>query len=772
MAIAKESPLNSMARTGLRQIKFRRFATWAGRINLERKLAIALLIAVVTAGTATFAAMTGRLPRAVDTWVILLLLNLDLVLLLCLGALIARRLVILRAATKRGAAGAKLHARLVALFSLVAVTPTIVVATFAVLFFDFGLQVWFSERVRTAIGESLETAEAYVEEHRRTINADVLAMAQDLNRQGPTLVFNPQRFSQIIATQLALRSLTEAVVFDVSGRILARAGFSLLLDFDPEIPEWAVRQANSGEVAILTPTSDDRVRALVRLDAFTDTYLFVGRLLDPRVLAHLDRTRDAVKLYEELEGRRSGLQITFAMIFIVVALMLLLTAVWVGLAFANYLARPIGRLISATERVRGGDLSARVAEGQDQDAIGPLARAFNRMTGELARQQRELLDANRQLDDRRRFIETVLSGVTAGVIGLDKRGRVELSNRTAGELLSMGAAELEGQDLAALLPEFGELVRLARRRPRRGSEGQITLTRPDGSRRTLIVRVAPELGEDGITGFVVTFDDITELLSAQRKAAWADVARRIAHEIKNPLTPIQLSAERIRRKYKDEIKSDPETFRICTDTIVRHVGDIGRMVDEFSSFARMPAPRMAKADLRELVRQAVFLQKSAHPKIEFVNRLPEHPVSLRCDAEQIGRALTNLLLNAAQAIESRGGAEEAPLREGEAAGRVEVTLVDEPSRREILIADNGPGLPADERHRLTEPYVTTRERGTGLGLAIVKKIMEDHGGDLVLEDRPSGGACVRLAFPLPEEQPGQQEGELEAGQQKAILHGA
>ena len=718
-----------------------RFSRWSSRVKLEGKLVIGLLIAAVSAGIATFAVMTGRAPTEADTTLVLLLLNLDMVLLLSLGALIARRLVVLRIANKRGAAGARLHTRLVALFSLIAVTPTIIIATFAVIFFDFGLQGWFSKRVSTAVKESLAVAEAYLEEHRNTIGADALAMAQDLNRQGSLLLYDRQRFNQVVAAQSAIRSLTEAVVFDGSGRLWARAGFSLLLEFDPEIPEWALQRARGGEVVILTANTEDRVRALLRLDGFTDTYLFVGRLVDSRVLGHIDRTRGAVQLYEELEGERSGLQITFALLFVVVALLILLTAVWVGLAVANHLARPIGNLVTATDRVRRGDLSVRVDETTAQDEIGPLSRAFNRMTGDLARQQAELLEANRELDDRRRFIEAVLSGVTAGVVGLDRGGRIELPNRSAGELLSVDLAELGGRALDDLLPEAAELLRAARQRPGRVIERQITLEPPGGGARTLFTRMVAETDDDGIVGFVVTFDDITELLSAQRKAAWADVARRIAHEIKNPLTPIQLSAERLRRRYMKEISSDPATFESCVDTIVRQVGDIGRMVDEFSSFARMPAPVMAEHDLRRLVAEALVLQTAAHPGITFEKDMPDDPVPLSCDRQQIGRALTNLVQNAIDAIEGRpaGNGEMPP-------GWVGLRLSTEAGHPALSVEDNGRGLPKRERHRLTEPYVTTRERGTGLGLAIVKKIMEDHGGDLELADRAEGGARVTLLF--------------------------
>ncbi|MFQ5773180.1 MAG: ATP-binding protein [Kiloniellaceae bacterium] len=717
-------------------------------MNLERTLAIAFLIGAVVAGAVTFMAMTGHLPVAVDPWSVLLLLNLDLILLLGLSALIVRRLVILWAAHRRGLAGAHLHVRLAALFSLVSVTPTIVIATFSVLLFDFGLQGWFSDRVRTAVEASFAVAQSYLEEHRQTISTDALAVAQELNRQGVSLALNPQLASRVLAAQVGARSLSEALVFDRSGRVLGMAGYSLLLEFDPEIPEWALKRAEEGEVVILTADTEDRVRALVRLDGFADAFLYIGRMIDPRVLGHIDRTENAVKLYEELEGKRSDLQVTFALIFVVVALMLLLAAVWVGLAFATHLSRPIGKLIAAADRVGSGDLKARVDEQENLGEIGSLARAFNRMTGELDSQRHELLEANRQLGHRTRFIEAVLGGVSAGVIGLDKTGVVTLPNRSACGLLSAEPDALRGKRLKEVVPEMADLLAVARRRPKQRAERTIALARADGTTRRLLVRIAAEVDDAGITGFVVTFDDITELLSAQRKAAWADVARRIAHEIKNPLTPIQLSAERLKRKYLGEIRSDPKTFQTCTDTIVRHVGDIGRMVDEFSSFARMPAPVMAEEDLAELVRQALFLQQAAHPDIAFAVEAVDRPVVVTCDREQIGRALTNLLQNAVDAIERRPRQADQPAPPGQ----VSVRLIDGDGAWSIEVEDNGCGLPKTERHLLTEPYVTTRAEGTGLGLAIVKKIMEDHGGNVQLSDRPGGGARVRLLFPLPDNQ--------------------
>lgn len=735
----------------------RRFSAWAARVNLERKAAIALLLGVVASGTTTFAAMTGHFPVVVDAWALLLLLNLDLVLLLSLSVIIVRRLVILWVEHKKGRAGAHLHVRLAALFSLVAVTPTIVIATFSVLLFNFGLQGWFSERVSTAVKESLAVAQAYLEEHRQTISSDVLAIAQELNRQGVSLALNPQRFSQLLDNQVGARSLTEAVVFDGKGRVVARAGFSLLLEFDPRIPDWAVQQARAGEVVVLTAEAENRVRALLRLDGFNNAYLYVGRLVDPRVLAHVDVTRNAVRLYEELEGKRSDLQLTFAMIFAVVSLMLLLAAVWVGLAFANHLSRPIALVIDAAQKVGAGDLSVRVETKDTTDEIGTLGRAFNRMTGELNSQRRELLEANEQLDHRSRFIEAVLGGVSAGVIGLDDHSVITLPNRSACELLATAEKDLCGRKLRDAVPEMADLLVKAKRRPYRLREQIIDLTQNDGTSRRLLVRIAVEVDRLKIIGFVVTFDDITELASAQRKAAWADVARRIAHEIKNPLTPIQLSAERLKRKYINQITSDRETFEICTDIIIRQVGDIGRMVDEFTAFARMPTPTIAPENLGDLIQQALFLPSGANPDVEFVFEAPSHTVIVPCDRDQIGRALTNLLQNAVDAIERRAPGGTDPLAPGRTnpltPGRVTVSLIDDGTQLAVTVEDNGPGFPRAERHQLTEPYVTTRAEGTGLGLAIVKKIMEDHGGNLRLEDSPAGGARVCLVFPMLEDRP-------------------
>ena len=719
-----------------------RVLRWTGRLGLGRKATVVLAVAALASGIATYAAMTDIPPFGPNGGSVLLLLNINLVLLLLLAAVVAKRLVEVWAQRRRGLAGSRLHVRLVVLFSLVAVTPTIIVAVFSYLFFSFGIEAWFSERVRTALSESQAVAEAYLHEHQQVIRADVLAMASDLNREAYILSFNPQRLAQVVRTQAALRSLNEAEIFDGSGRVLARAGFSLSLEFGL-IPEWALQQAHSGDVAIVTGDNDDRVRALVRLDQFPGAYLYIGRFVEPQVLAHMEQTQRAVAQYEQLEGQRSGFQVTFALVFLIVALLFLFAAVYFGINFASQMVEPIGVLIAAAERVRGGDLAARVPEGTGDSEFASLSRAFNRMTNQLQSQQSELLEANEQLDQRSRFTETVLVGVSAGVIGLDQLGRLNLTNRSASLLLATELDHFIGHDLADVVPEMTELLDAASRRPDRLAQSQIEIARR-GRNHVLLARIAAEQEEGEIKGYVVTFDEVTELLSAQRKAAWADVARRIAHEIKNPLTPIQLSAERLKRKYLREIHSDPETFSICTDTIIRHVEDIGRMVDEFSSFARMPAPTIKHENLLEVCRQPVFLQRNAQTDIDFEIVAPDPSLVVACDARLVGQALTNLLKNAVESIQGRSGpAGELP------PGRIIVRLQATQGHVLVAVEDNGKGLPQQERERLTEPYVTTRAKGTGLGLAIVKKIMEEHGGGLVLEDR-DGGAVVKLIFPLVE----------------------
>ena len=718
----------------------RRRVAWARRIGLERKLAIALLVAAIASGLTTYSMLTGSFgPAQGHGRMVVILLLIDMIVLLLLGIFLARRLVTLWIQRRRGLAGARLHARMVLLFGIAAMTPTIIVAIFTTLFLNLGIDAWFNEQTNTAVSGAQYVAQAYLREHQQRLSDSAFDMAAGL-RNSVFLSLSHQQLDQLLSANAAVRQLDEAAVIDGRRQVLANADVNLLLAYDFELPDWAFNQARRGQVIVLPSPTGDRVRALVQLDPDTDTFLYVGRLVDPRVMSYVQDAAGAAAAYQDLDHRRSGVQITFAFIFVVVALLILFASVWIALVFASHLLRPMGLLADAAERVRSGDLSVRVAEGPPGDEVGSLSRSFNRMTSQLQSQRRELIDANAQLDQRRRFTELVLSGVSAGVVGVDREGRIELPNRSACELLSVDLTAHVGERLQDLVPEMADLLNEALEEPQRPVEAQINIER-GGQTRNLLLRVSAGRGEGEGDRFVVTFDDVTELLGAQRKAAWADVARRIAHEIKNPLTPIQLSAERLKRKYLRQIVDDPATFQVCTDTIVRQVGDIGRMVDEFSAFARMPAPVMQRENIVELCRQSLFLQQSAHPQIAYHVNLPQTPLLLDCDATLVGRALTNLLQNAADAIDGRLSDQA-----GGPGGEIWLTLGMEKDEAFILIEDNGRGLPKVERYRLTEPYVTTRAKGTGLGLAIVKKIMEDHGGNLILDDRPGGGASVRLIF--------------------------
>jgi len=723
------------------------FWNWVRGASASRKMAYALAAASALAGIATVATITGHSGEAYGLDTVVSLLYIDGILLLLLAVIVAKRLAQVWMERRRGTAGAGLQVRLVVLFSLVAVTPAILVAIFSALFLHFGMQSWFSERVNKALNQSRIVANAYLIDHRNNIQTDALAIANELNLNAPQLMRNKVLFDRLLSTQAAVRSLSETVVIDSGGQILARAQFSLTPKLE-NLPVDALASANQGRIAVLDSENDDRMRALVKLNRFIDAYLLVERFVDARVNNHIDDIKKAVSEYRKMESERGGIQVSFIIIFLVVSLLLLLAAAWIGLNVSTQLARPISRLISATDEASQGNLDVRVEVSEEEDEISSLGHAFNNMANQLENQQKGLLDANREMDERRRFTEAVLTGVSAGVIGLDSEGRLHLPNRSASELLDTNLDAHKGNELANVIPEMAELLAQAKSQPNRTHQEEIELLR-NGQSRTLLARIAAETIEAEVIGYVVTFDDVTELFSAQRKAAWADVARRIAHEIKNPLTPIQLSAERLRRKYENEITSDPETFINCTDTIVRQVEDIGRMVDEFSSFARMPQPSIKSENLSEICREAIFLERNRTPEITFNADLPKSDVSIHCDRRQIAQALTNLLKNAAESIEARLSREHDQGATGEIRLRFSLSPLPDDggqaAETKIVIEDNGIGLPED-RDRLTEPYVTTREKGTGLGLAIVRKIMEDHDGKLELDNVAGGGARITMIF--------------------------
>jgi len=720
-----------------------RFFIWARRKKLINALAMILSLAAIVSGVATVTALSSWEGEGPNATTVLILLNIDLFLLLALGILVSLHVAKLWSNHRSGASGSRLHVRLALLFGAVAITPAIVMMVFAALLFTLGVESWFSDRVRTALVESTEVAEAYLAEHIQVIRADALSVANDINRQWPQLSRSNEVLTRFLSTQAGLRGLTEAVIFREDMQVIAKAGYTFALQTGEQIPLSVIAEANMGDVAVVTGEGGDRVRALVRLESLPGNYLYVGRFIDAKVLSRVARTQDAVDEYLLLEGRRTDIEISFTLLFIVVALLLLVASVWFGLTLATRLAKPIVDLIDASERVRRGDLTVRVEEKAASDEIASLGRAFNRMTSRLAAQREALVEANGQLDERRRFTEAVLSGVTAGVIGLDPDGNITLPNKAASDLLSVSLSESVGLPLIQFVPEFAPLIEDVTHNADRMIERE-TRVKIASKTREFLVRVTAEKSDTRVLGFVFTFDDITELQAAQRKAAWADVARRIAHEIKNPLTPIQLSAERLKKKYLSRVGDDTGTFELCTDTIIRHVSEIGQMVDEFSSFARMPQPTMAVTDLVELTRSAVVLPQTAYKHLSIEFDAPATPIMINCDAPQIRQAAANILKNAVEAIEAKtGGSRE------EGAGKITVHVGITSGDAYLEVVDNGIGLPDDDvRERLTEPYITTRAKGTGLGLAIVWKIVEDHRGRLVMEDAPDGGARVVFYFPI------------------------
>jgi two-component system nitrogen regulation sensor histidine kinase NtrY len=709
---------------------------------IRRNLASILTFAAFVSAIGTYIVITGSdAPLGMKPKRVLSLMLLNITLLALLSGIIGRRVWRLWKSLRIGSAGSRLQKRILVLFSLVTITPTIIVSVFSAFFFNLGIQTWFNDRVQTAVQESLAVAEAYLSEHAENIRGDALAMANDLNQVSVMALRDPQEFRRVVATQSALRGLTEAIVFKGSGNdIIAQGPLSFALAFE-RMPPDAMERARRGEAVLMT-AENDKVRALIKLDTLSDTYLLVGRLIDSKVLDHMESAQGAVSEYNSLKSQLSRLQVTFSVVFITLTLLLLLASVWYGMIFASRLTTPISNLVLASERVRGGDFSARVDDATYKDEIGTLSRSFNRMTEQLSAQRTELIDANRRLDERRRFSEAVLSGVSAGVIALDRNKNITLSNRSASAILSKIEQHVEPEiSIDKVLPGIEELLLQAEHLPGEVAQNTLTLNK-DGKTITLHVRVTVEQLNTEIEGFIVTFDDITLLVAAQRNAAWADVARRVAHEIKNPLTPIQLSAERLKRKYLKFITEDQENFIKYTDTIAKHVGDIGRMVEEFVSFARMPQPKFANEDLGSIIRKSIFSAQVANPGISYQLDIPDQPMTFYCDERQISQILTNLLKNAGEAVEARLNMQ----GEGAEKGRIQVGLACKNDALEIVIEDNGIGLPNLEPQQLLEPYVTTRTKGTGLGLAIARKIVEDHKGRITLENIPTGGARVVLSF--------------------------
>jgi two-component system nitrogen regulation sensor histidine kinase NtrY len=709
------------------------------RWRIRQRLGMILIIAAVSSAILTYAVFTGSVPFLPATpSALLALLNLDLVLFLAVLVLIARRIVRLWGERRRGMAGSGLHVRLVLLFSLVAGLPTVLVTSSSVLFLHFGLQSWFSQQVDKALTNSLTVADAYLNDQTRTIAQDTLAVAIELREDFSRLNDNIQALTETLDRYLRVRGFQAAIVFSPDGHVDARSG-DLSSMAAEVVPDWAMSDARKGEVAVVISRDGERMRGLARLGEEPERFLYVGRAVNSEVFSNISEIRAAVTRFKRLQAERGEIELTFGIIFAMLALVLVMAAIWFGLTFASRLASPIAALVEGAERVRAGDLEVQVDNMGDLGEFQTLGRTFNGMTTQLRAQRQELVEANRQVDQRRRFTEAVLAGVAAGVVGLDPDGRIRYPNRMASQLIGVDLDQHQDEPLSDFLPEVALLIERAHRAFSARAEGQIAHATPDGV-HTFLVRITVETG--GGAGSVATFTDITDLLDAQRKAAWSDIARRIAHEIKNPLTPIQLSAERLKRRYLPQVQNDPETFQLCTDTIIRQVDGLRQLVDEFSDFARMPTPKMADFDLSTIAREGVALQQNGFPSVTFTLVGADQPFRVVADAAQLARVMTNLLQNAAEAIERR--IELDP--DTQAPGQITLTLARDGEFAAIAVSDNGAGLPGHLRDRLADPYVTTRAKGTGLGLAIVQRIANDHGGTLQFKDRPGGGAVVTVTI--------------------------
>ncbi|MBO9401634.1 PAS domain-containing sensor histidine kinase [Shimia sp. R9_3] len=726
-----------------------RFQRLRSQRRVQNAAAFGLVVLAPALALATYLAL-GPFGLGASSSTLRAIFLADFAYVLIVAALVLQNVVRAISSRRARSAGSRLHLRLTGAFAVLAVVPAVTVAVFAGLTLNIGLEGWFSERVRLVVGNSLSAAQAYEEEHIEALKEDAGALAEFLNnRRRATFFMDAGELRVLLAAgQVQIqRGLKEAFVIDGTGELRARGERSYLFDFEKPTEAEMAETVEDGYV-IIRDLDNNEMRALVRLEAFVDRYLYISREVDAEIFQLLDDTQASARLYSQLESERGQRLFEFGLIYLGFALILVLAAIWMGMWMAERLSRPVGRLMQAAQRVGAGDLDVKVREEEGDDEIAMLGRYFNQMTGQLKVQRETLLDNTRQIDRRRRMFDSVLTSVTSGVVGLTAEGKVSFVNRSAERLLAW-ADDHQAMPLAVAVPEFGPVLEELTSGGKEVAQEEVKVVR-GGRLEHLLVRMSTRRRDDGtLEGYVVAFDDVTNLVTAQRTAAWGDVARRIAHEIKNPLTPIQLSAERIRRKFASRLGEDSDTLEQMTDVIVRQTNDLRRIVDEFSKFARMPEPDRKAADLVELVQAAVLLQETGQPDVRFERDICKGPMTVDLDATMISQALTNLIKNAGEAIETYQ--EKNP--EEVISPEIRVSLKIEEEHAVLRIADNGIGLPAD-RARLFEPYVTTRDKGTGLGLPIVKKIIEEHGGQLSLLDAPvfeqssHVGAMAEIKLPL------------------------
>ncbi len=732
--------LERVQTSGLPTPRGRARAFWIGLV---------VMVLSLISGLATYLILTNLTPIVPTGDVVFIVVLVNAMMILAMIAVIGWQMFGMWRAWRDKVAGSRLHIRIVALFSVLAAVPAILLAIAATTSFARGLDAWFSSRPRQIIQNSVGVANAYLQEHGQTIRNDIVNMAKDLDSAPMTVRADARRLQAFLIGQASLRDLAVANIIDANSEVAIKGIEADELRFEPP-PLPALAQARLGQVPIIVAGDTNRVAAIVALTSHPGFFLYVARGVNPQVITFLRATRARLDEYEQIRRSRGPLTVLHGLMYSTTALTALLSAIWVGFWFAGRFVDPIGRLIGAAQEVSRGNLNVALPVIRGEGDLRRLSQTFNTMTTELRTQRDALVTANEQLLERRQFMEAVLAGVTAGVLGLDEDGRIVIANSSSERLLCIDSGALIGRRLSDAVPEFAEIVanHAADLKPRQQVETKLQIK---GEERIFAVRLTRQ-GEAAGGDAVLTFDDISDLVSAQRTSAWGEVARRLAHEIKNPLTPIILSADRIRRKYGKVIVEDRETFDKLTATIERQAGDIKTMVDEFASFARIPKPVMELQDLREAIQDSVILFRESNPSVEFVMELPEAPVKTSFDRRLVTQALNNLIKNAAEAVAASPDAGKPGWT-----GKVCATLTELGDRYVIEVVDNGPGLPKQNRARLLEPYVTTKgSKGTGLGLSIVQKIVEQHGGALALEDVPSPpdvstdtprGALVRITLP-------------------------
>lgn len=712
------------------------FQTIKNHFSYQRA-AIYLVVAAFFFSVLTYFAVVKSEYFESNNYLITFLFVIDFSILLFLIILVSRKLFSLWIKRKEASQGSRLQTRILVMFSLLSIIPAILIAVFSSIFFQFVIDSWFDQRVSTVLDESVVVAESYMKEHVEAIKirAKAMALEVDNNIVRYNLVENPRLFQDVVSSLSDLNALSEAVIF-LNHRPIIRSKFGASLSLEV-FPEELYNHALSGEVVVIKNVPN-KIRAMTALHAIPNSFLVVGKYIDDKVVGHVEKSHGAALQYNNLKTQIVQTQIKFIILFLLVSTLLLIVAIYVGIVFAGKIMDPITKLLYATKQVQKGDFAARVDEGPENDEIANLSRAFNLMTHHISDQKDKLLSAYNEINDKRKFSEAVLKGVSTGILVLTLDKKISLVNDSAANLLGINDKLAKNQMLKNILPEAEQYLDQLSAGSAKSISAEIKFRSRSGM-LTFFIKIVKETANGKVTGYIMTFDDMTELAHAQRYAAWSDVARRIAHEVKNPLTPIHLSAERLKRKYKDEV-SDAETFEKYTSTIIKHVSDIGKIIEEFSRFARMPQAILEISDLSKIVSDIVFSRKCVSNDIEYITDIQDD-VKIYCDQTQINQMLINVMKNSEESIELR-------IKNSKQIGKISVTLLKDGINAIIMIKDNGVGFNEATLSKITEPYFTTRDQGTGLGLAIVKKIVDDHSGKLIMKNEKDKQAVITILFPL------------------------